>query len=54
MLRPPAFYRSIKRSESQISGATPDIRELDILYQSLQPGVTEDERYKMQDSSVFY
>ena len=61
VLRPAASLKSVHKSavaQDEDRGQTaldkPDQQELDMLYRSFKPGLTESDRYAIQDASAFY
>lgn len=51
---PVPLRSSYRRSESTEQADNPTVKELDLMHKSFKPGMTQGERYKLQDSSSFY
>lgn len=54
LLSPARLYSNSKQTESNERLTKPDTKEMDILYQSFKPGLSEQRRYEIQDLSSFY
>lgn len=51
---PVPISSSIKRSESTEQAGKPSPKELDFMHRSFKPGMTQTQRYSLQDRSNFY
>ena len=54
LLSPRPIRNKVKQSDSSEKAEKPDINEMDMMYKSFAPGLSETQRYTIQDRSAFY